>query len=402
MDRVDVEFRAVTKRYGALDVLRGVSLTIRAGEFVSLLGPSGCGKSTLLRILAGLDDCDSGDVLIGGASVRHQSPGQRNIAMIFQSFALYPHMSVRQNLAAPLVMSRQSFLQRQPLVGRALPGTGRLRAEIAGEVARVAELLQITALLDRKPGQLSGGQKQRVAIGRAIIRRPRLFLMDEPLSSLDAGLRATMRSELVELQRQLGITTIYVTHDQTEAMTMSDRIALMMGGQIVQTGSPSEIFHDPAHLSVASFVGTPRINLLPATVEDGRVHCLGIALPIAVPSATSTDAACQLGFRPEDLRLATELDTASDLAWPADIVRSEEIGHERLVHLRARGSAPGNLIVRQSAESRSESDLPPIGPVAIVPDLRRAKLFDGAGNRIAPLISTVEPTVRASRAGGRF
>ena len=401
MESWDVEFRAVTKRYGALDVLRGVSLTIRAGEFVSLLGPSGCGKSTLLRILAGLDNCDSGDVLVGGASVRHQPPGQRNIAMIFQSFALYPHMSVRQNLATPLVMGRQSFLQRQPLVGRAIPGGGPVRSQIAAEVARVAELLQITPLLDRKPGQLSGGQKQRVAIGRAIIRRPRLFLMDEPLSSLDAGLRAAMRSELVDLQRQLGITTIYVTHDQAEAMTMSDRITLMIGGQIVQTGSPTEIFHDPAHVSVASFVGTPRINLLPATVADGRVHCLGIELPIAVPGAPTGD--CQLGLRPEDLCLSADRAEAGDVAWQADIVRAEEIGHERLVHLRMRESEPANLIVRQSAESRSGSDLPSVGTVAVIPDLRRAKLFDDAGNRIAPLISTVEPAARAaSRAGGRF
>jgi multiple sugar transport system ATP-binding protein len=213
--------------------------------------------------------------------------------------------------------------------------------------------------------------------------------------------RVAMRSELVELQRQLGITTIYVTHDQTEAMTMSDRIALMMGGQIVQTGSPTDIFHDPAHISVASFVGTPRINLLPATVADGRVHCLGIDLPVAVPGAPA--GTCQLGFRPEDLSLSTDPADAGDGSWQAEIVRAEEIGHECLVHLRTHGPAPVNLIVRQSAESRSESGLPSAGPVAVIPDLRRAKLFDGAGNRIAPLISTVEPAARAaSRAGGRF
>ncbi len=276
MKPAGVEIRGLAKRFGATEVLRDLHLDVKAGEFLCLLGPSGCGKSTLLRILAGFDAPSAGDVAIDGRSLLGVPPKERDIAMVFQSYALYPHMSVRQNLAAPLIMRRLSFLQRQPLLGSLVPGTRAIRREIGREAERVAAQLRIEALLGRKPGQLSGGQKQRVAIGRAIIRQPRLFLMDEPLSSLDAALRAEMRGELVELQRRLGITTIYVTHDQTEAMTMADRIVVMMGGNAMQIGAPLDVFHDPQHVAVAKFLGTPAINLLPGTpAGQGRIHCLG-------------------------------------------------------------------------------------------------------------------------------
>jgi multiple sugar transport system ATP-binding protein len=226
-------------------VLKAVSLDVRDGEFLTLVGSSGCGKSTILRVIAGLESQDTGAVRIAGRSVDHLRPKQRNVAMVFQSYALYPHMSVKDNIAMPLIMQRLRLAERLPVIGRLSPRRAGVVEEIDGEVSAVARQLQIEQLLARKPSQLSGGQRQRVALGRAMVRRPDVFLMDEPLSNLDAKLRVHMRTELTDLHRRLGVTFVYVTHDQVEAMTMSDRVALMDEGRIVQLGAPADLYHDP-------------------------------------------------------------------------------------------------------------------------------------------------------------
>ncbi len=257
-----LDLAGIGKGFGADDVLKTIDLSVRPGEFLSLVGMSGCGKSTLLRIIAGLERPDRGRVSIGGADVTESDPSDRNLAMVFQSYALYPHMTVRQNIATPLRMRRLPLGARMPLMGRMMSSANVLQ-EIEASVMQAAETLQIAHLLDRKPGQLSGGQRQRVALARALVRSPAAFLMDEPLSNLDAKLRAHMRDELAALHRRLGATFVYVTHDQVEAMTMSDRIALMSEGRIEQLGTPDELYGQPATLTVARFIGTPSINLLP-------------------------------------------------------------------------------------------------------------------------------------------
>jgi multiple sugar transport system ATP-binding protein len=237
-----VELRGIAKAFGRAQVLREVGLSVRDGEFLTLVGPSGCGKSTLLRIIAGLERQDGGTVAIGGAGVDHLRPAARNVAMVFQSYALYPHLSAFDNIATPLMMARLSLLERLPLLRHLSPRRRRVMRAIAEDVRAVAAQLRITELLARRPGQLSGGQRQRVALGRAMVRSPAVFLMDEPLSNLDATLRVHMRSELAELHARLGTTFVYVTHDQVEAMTMSDRVAVMDEGRILQLGSPAELY----------------------------------------------------------------------------------------------------------------------------------------------------------------
>ncbi|RUW39697.1 ABC transporter ATP-binding protein, partial [Mesorhizobium sp. M8A.F.Ca.ET.021.01.1.1] len=237
------------------------SLDAEAGEFIALVGPSGCGKSTLLRILAGLDHADSGEIFVGGKDMSAVAAADRNIAMVFQSYALYPHLTAGQNIAVPLAMKRLSRTQRLPLVGSALPGQKEIRAGISRDVREMATVLKIDHLLDRKPGQMSGGQRQRVALARAMVRHPSIFLMDEPLSNLDANLRVHARGEIVELHRRAGVPTLYVTHDQAEALSMADRVAVMIGGNLLQLAAPEAIYNDPAHIEVARFVGQPRINI---------------------------------------------------------------------------------------------------------------------------------------------
>lgn len=244
-----VELRHVRKSYGALDVIHGISLSISEGEFIALVGPSGCGKSTLLRMIAGLEDISDGEVLIDGKVVNPLTPRERNIAMVFQSYALYPHMTVAQNMGFNLKLS------------------GVSRAEIDQRVGEAARMLALTELLERKPSQLSGGQRQRVAMGRAIVRNPAVFLFDEPLSNLDAKLRVQMRTEIKTLHQNVGTTSVYVTHDQIEAMTLADRIVVLNGGRIEQVGTPLELYRNPANLFVAGFIGSPAMNFLDATVE---------------------------------------------------------------------------------------------------------------------------------------
>ena len=280
----------VTKSYpdGATAV-KDLSITIADGEFIILVGPSGCGKSTTLNMIAGLEDISSGEMRIGGERVNDKAPKDRDIAMVFQSYALYPHMTVRQNIAFPLTLAKLK------------------KADIATKVDETAKILDLTALLDRKPGQLSGGQRQRVAMGRAIVRNPKAFLMDEPLSNLDAKLRVQMRAEIARLQNRLGTTTVYVTHDQTEAMTLGDRVVVMRAGVAQQIGTPEELYSRPANLFVAGFIGSPAMNFFPATLTD-----VGLRLPFGDVTLTQEvhDVLAQhkqpnnviVGIRPEHHR----------------------------------------------------------------------------------------------------
>ena len=283
------------KSFGAVDVLKGIDLEIRDGEFISFLGPSGCGKSTLLRCIAGLEDLSDGVITLGGREITDLPSAKRDIAMVFQNYALYPHMNVRKNMAFGLSLN------------------GMPAAEIDARVRNAAEILRITDLLDRKPRQLSGGQRQRVAIGRAITRQPQLFLLDEPLSNLDASLRVTMRAELSALHDRLRVTMIYVTHDQVEAMTLSDRVVVLDKGRVAQFARPLELFHRPANLFVAGFIGSPQMNFLTARVEGQTADSIVLALPggsITIPTAGHQPVVpsrpVTLGIRPDRLELAAE------------------------------------------------------------------------------------------------
>ncbi|MEO0821630.1 MAG: ABC transporter ATP-binding protein [Pseudomonadota bacterium] len=343
-----VELRNIVKAFGATQVLRNVSLDVDDGEFMTLIGASGCGKSTLLRIVAGLEAQGSGSVRIGERMVDHLRPRQRRIAMVFQSYALYPHMTVRENIATPLMIDRTLLAERLPLVGRLSPRRRRIAGEIDQAVRGVAELLQIEPLLDRRPGQLSGGQRQRAALGRAMVREPQVFLMDEPLSNLDASLRVHMRRELADLHRRLGATFIYVTHDQVEAMTMSGRVALMEAGEILQVGTPNEVYHRPANTRVAAFLGSPRINLLEAAVEGaGTLRLGGTALAHAAEAAGQ--GSVTLGIRPESIALTGD-DPAGQGGLSLLVDDLEDLGHEIILHARLETEgAPAALTARLPA-----------------------------------------------------
>ncbi|WP_424810982.1 ABC transporter ATP-binding protein [Roseococcus sp. YIM B11640] len=351
---------------GGSAILRGVSLHVAPGEFVALLGPSGCGKTTLMRIIAGIQHADSGTVRIGGRNVSAAHPAERDVAMVFQSYALYPHLTVAENIAVPLAMRRMSAWQRIPLLGGALPGTRAAREAITRDVARVAAPLGLSHLLDRRPGQLSGGQRQRVALARAVIRSPGAFLMDEPLSNLDAALRVTMRREIVEVHRRVGAATLYVTHDQSEALTMADRIAVMQAGEILQVASPEVIYRDPADLRVASFIGSPRINLLEVTAEEsGRLLLEGTRTGLSTPLR----GPATLGIRPEDWRL-------DGTGIEARVEHAEFLGDHTLLHLRL-GAAPVTM--------RAAPSLRPVTGEALRLsfDPARALLFGADGKRAA-------------------
>lgn len=339
----------ITKRFGENEVLKNVSMAIRAGEFLSVLGMSGCGKSTLLRVIAGLEAPERGRVCIDEKDITDSDPADRNLAMVFQSYALYPHMTVRQNIATPLRMRRLSQVARMPLIGRLMPGRRKILGEIDAEVARAAARLEIGALLQRRPAQLSGGQRQRVALARALVRDPAVFLMDEPLSNLDARLRIHMCSELKALHRRLGATFIYVTHAQVEAMTMSDRIALMQDGRILQIATPEALYQRPASLSVARFIGTPAINLVPIAIDArNQIHVMGQTLGLVASGKEAPRARCAnltLGLRPEDLRLAS-CDEGEGIA--ARILSIEYHGADRYLTL-ATGENDPPLTMRQSA-----------------------------------------------------
>jgi len=366
-----IRLAAIDKSFGETRVLRGIDLDIRAGEFITILGPSGCGKSTLLRIIAGLERQSGGAVAIDGKSVDALPPDRRDIAMVFQSYALYPHLTVAENIAVPLRMRRLTRLQRLPGAA-AMPGVRRTSGEIAQAVRAVAETLRIESLLQRKPAQLSGGQKQRVALARAMVRKPRAFLMDEPLSNLDAELRVHMRAEIGQLHRQLGATFVYVTHDQAEAMTMSDRVAVILAGELRQIASPDALYRDPDDLAVAQFVGTPRLNVLPATASVRGLDLLGLALPLVTGAAPRTKL--QAGIRPERLTLA-----ASGLT--GRLVYRENLGADLFLHVALEG-VPQPVILRSDPALAGALALG--DPVTVGLAAEHLLLFDAEGRRLRP------------------
>ncbi|MBB3593914.1 multiple sugar transport system ATP-binding protein [Rhizobium sp. BK529] len=336
---------AISKSYGDSAILKNISLDVQPGEFIALVGPSGCGKSTLLRILAGLDHADSGEIVIGGREMSDVAAADRNIAMVFQSYALYPHLTAGQNIAVPLAMRRLSRAQRLPFLGPIMPGYRAIRTGISRDVQEMAKALKIDHLLDRKPGQMSGGQRQRVALARAMVRHPSVFLMDEPLSNLDANLRVHARGEIVELHRRAGVPTVYVTHDQAEALSMADRVAVMIGGQLLQLAAPQVIYDDPAHVEVARFVGQPRINLLPARVENGAVAFGNIRLALDEPASSGPDVT--IGIRPEFMRLAAD----GEISLPARIERMEFLGFEVILFCRL--NAIGEIVLAKLAPTEA-------------------------------------------------
>ncbi|WP_118136966.1 ABC transporter ATP-binding protein [Oceanicella sp. SM1341] len=302
----DITLNRLVKTYGRAEVIHGIDLAVADGEFVVFVGPSGCGKSTTLRMIAGLEEVSGGEIRIGGRLVNEVDPRQRNIAMVFQNYAIYPHMTVRQNIAFGLYTSKLG------------------KTEKAAKVEEAARMLDLTALLDRRPAALSGGQRQRVAIGRAMVRDPAAFLFDEPLSNLDAQLRAQMRIEIKALHRRLGTTIAYVTHDQVEAMTMADRIVVMKAGHILQAGAPMEIYDRPADVFTARFIGTPSMNVLPVAGEGAGLAAAGAGAPLLA------------GVRPQALRVgAPEEEAALSLTGPVTAV--EPLGPETLVHFTVAG-----------------------------------------------------------------
>ncbi|GIK86420.1 MAG: sn-glycerol-3-phosphate import ATP-binding protein UgpC [Betaproteobacteria bacterium] len=329
----DLSFRNVRKSYGTLAVIHGVSVDVRDGEFVVIVGPSGCGKSTLLRMVAGLEVVTAGEVAIGGRVVNDLEPKDRDIAMVFQNYALYPHMSVFENMAYGLKIR------------------GFAKADIAERVKRAAGILELEPLLDRRPRQLSGGQRQRVAMGRAIVREPAVFLFDEPLSNLDAKLRVQMRFEIQKLHRSLGTTSLYVTHDQVEAMTLAHRMIVMNAGRAEQVGTPMEVYENPQTQFVAGFIGSPSMNFVPGRVEaDGRIALEhGGSLACAARAARESGRAVTVGIRPEHLQPAV----AAQASLSGRVEMVEMLGADMLIHL---AHGPHTVLARLP-----HGEQPPVG-----------------------------------------
>ncbi|HEY0515242.1 MAG TPA: sn-glycerol-3-phosphate ABC transporter ATP-binding protein UgpC [Thermoanaerobaculia bacterium] len=355
----EVTFHHVRKAYGPVTVIPDLDLDIKDHEFVVLVGPSGCGKSTALRMIAGLEEITGGTIEIGHRVVNDVPPKDRDIAMVFQSYALYPHMTVRENLEFGLKIRKTPKAEMDRLVNEA------------------AQTLGITELLDRKPKQLSGGQRQRVALGRAIVRQPAVFLFDEPLSNLDAKLRVQMRAEISTLQKRLQTTTVYVTHDQIEAMTMGDRIAVMNKGELQQVGTPLEVYDQPATLFVASFIGTPPMNFLPSTLAGGGATVVASGFRMPVPEAFRAAAAGHdgmkviLGLRPENIREASRDGGGGTVPVTARVEFVEPLGHEVIVH----GRVGDDLLVAKVDPHRS----PKMGDtISLVVETDAAHLFDAA------------------------
>ncbi|MDB5554046.1 MAG: transporter-like protein [Rhizobium sp.] len=356
MNNTSVALRDVRKNYGSLEVIHGIDLTVGEGEFVVFVGPSGCGKSTLLRMIAGLEEVTDGEIAIKGRDVTDLDPSDRGIAMVFQSYALYPHMSVRENLAFGLKMANTP------------------QAEIERRVAHASGILKIDPLLERRPGQLSGGQRQRVAIGRAIVREPDVFLFDEPLSNLDAELRVSMRIEIARLHRQLGNTMIYVTHDQTEAMTLADKIVVLRDGKVEQVGTPRQVYEDPANVFVAGFIGSPRMNLLEAEwAGDGRVRIAGATVEAAIDvSGVQPGGKLLLGMRPEHMAVAT----AGRDTIAARVDFSEYLGGNRFLYCQL---DDGQSL---TVEQRDGPDIVPGEVLHLTTPLDRRRFFAITGERL--------------------
>ncbi len=355
-----VELRQVRKSYGTAEIIKGVDLKIEDRELTVFVGPSGCGKSTLLRMIAGLEEITSGDLLIDGQRVNDMAPDKRGLALVFQSYALYPHMSVADNMAFSLKLA------------------GVPKEERTRKIAEAARILHLEDYLERKPKDLSGGQRQRVAIGRAIVRNPRVFLFDEPLSNLDAALRVKMRLELTRLHAELNATMIYVTHDQIEAMTMADRIVVLQGGAIEQVGEPMELYRNPCNQFVAGFIGSPRMNFLPvqSQVSSAQARILtfsdgtSLSLPAAIVALNASCEIATLGIRPEHISIATSN------GLPAHVQLVERLGGESYVYVEVPGGE--TLIVR----STGDFDLKPGQQVHLNFNLAFLHLFDESGNTL--------------------
>lgn len=372
-----ISLQKIAKTFGDTPVLNSVSLDIDEGEFITLVGPSGCGKSTLLRILAGLEAADSGQVEIQGQDVSNIRPADRNLAMVFQSYALYPHLNVAQNMMTPLRMRDLGRFGRLPIIGPFVARSAHQR--MRDHVGEVAKTLQIAQLLDRKPGQLSGGQRQRVALGRAMVRQPVAFLMDEPLSNLDAALRVHMRAELSELHRRLATTFVYVTHDQAEALTMSDRMAVMMHGDILQVGPPNDIYLNPVSLDVARFIGSPQINMLPGELNStGALELLGVAAEVR---SNLTHQAITVGLRPEHLAVRAQG------RFAGQVRHSENLGSDIFLHLEVDGALAPVVIRLAPSEAVGVS----LGErISFDFDTRNMLLFASDGSRIPAIHSARE------------
>ncbi len=349
-----VHLSGINKRFGETHVIRGVDIDIDDGMFCVLVGPSGCGKSTLLRMVAGLEAIDEGEISIGGSVVNDRPPKQRDIAMVFQNYALYPHMTVRENMSFALDLAK------------------RPKAEIEQQVKRAADILGLVPYLDRYPRQLSGGQRQRVAMGRAIVRDPQVFLFDEPLSNLDAKLRVQMRAEIRELHQRLKATSIYVTHDQTEAMTMADKIVVLKEGVVEQAGGPLQLYDRPANTFVAGFIGSPAMNLMAgvARASGGAMQVdlgHGSSLPLPADACADDGQAVLYGVRPEHF-------TPGASGLPVEVVVVEPTGADTQLYCRFAGHEVVAAI-RERAEYRTGDR------IALMPDLRRSHLFDAASGR---------------------
>ena len=351
-----VAIRGVAKRFGATTVIHGVDIDIADGEFAVLVGPSGCGKTTLLRMIAGLEEITDGEILIGNRVVNRMLPKERDIAMVFQNYALYPHMTVRDNMSFSLRLANAD------------------KATIDKQVARAADILGLGKLLDRYPRQLSGGQRQRVAMGRAIVRDPQVFLFDEPLSNLDAKLRVQMRTEIKELHQRLKTTSVYVTHDQIEAMTMADKIVVMKDGIVEQTGGPLDLYDNPANTFVAEFIGSPAMNLLPGKVQRNGsgtevVFANGVRQPTRTGSALPEGRPVLYGIRPEHLAVGTG-------GLPVEVVVVEPTGADTQLYCRF-------MEKEVTATIRDRTNVRPGDRITLVPDAGRAHLFDAENGRRA-------------------
>lgn len=383
-----VQLTGISRRYSNHVAADGINLSIEEGEFVALVGPSGCGKSTLLRLIAGLDQPDTGTIRIGSQEVNALEPAKRNVAMVFQNYALYPHLTIRQNITTPLRLRQLDRWERLPLLWRLSAASRARRTAIDRRVREAADMLGIGALLERKPAALSGGQRQRVALGRAIVRQPAVFLYDEPLSNLDTELRASMRGEIVALHKRLGVATVYVTHDQVEAMTMADRIAVMRAGRILQVGTPGQLYTRPDSIEVARTLGTPCIGLLPATVTTaaGGVCVAGAAVwPIDPDLPEGSELT--IGLRAEYLRFA---EAGAEGALPARVISVEYLGAETLVYIEINpgfpsgGGAPGRLAVRGGDRLVR---VPHVGEqINIAADFTRIVVFDKRGHRVSHVV----------------
>ena len=349
----EVKIEKLCKSYGPVDVLKDIGLTVEDGSFVVLVGPSGCGKSTLLRSIAGLEPINSGTMTIGGRQVNDLPPAKREIAMVFQSYALYPHMNVYGNMAFGLKFA------------------GTPKPEIEARVAEAARILQLEPLLKRRPRELSGGQRQRVAIGRAIVRKPQVFLFDEPLSNLDAALRINTRVEIAKLHKMLNATIVYVTHDQVEAMTLADKIVVMNKGRIEQTGKPLELYYKPANLFVAGFIGSPAMNFLPATIKKKDTLDLGDGTTLAVklPAACRVGDRLTVGCRPEHMTLAAK--GKLQIKGTVDII--ERLGESGFAHVRV---AAGHTVV---VEVRGDPGVSNGSRTVIALDESQLHVFDAGG-----------------------